>query len=143
MKDIGSNLVINALRMANINITDSLVGDLFLKDYVVDSGENESGKWEKWASGKLVQTKVVAVTQTETSAFVDYTWTLPIPFVRDIDNVYSGSFECIQQGVDYRYGKLLIRYSNSVTQKIFRGKDEDSYLFNDYKFRLKAEGTWK
>ena len=131
------------MRMASINIKDGLVGDLFLKDYVVDFGENENGSWEKWHSGKLVQTKVVVVARTATSTFLDYTWTLPIPIHDDTKVIYTGTFECIQQGVDYRYGKLLKRFSGSATQQTFRGKDEDSNLFNDYKFRLKAEGRWK
>lgn len=53
--------------------SDTLVGSILyrlgiIKDYVIESGSNSNGNYEKWASGKLVQwgddTKTVGPTDT-------------------------------------------------------------------------------
>lgn len=64
--------------MANINITDGLVGDLFLKDYPIESSSNSTMKWNKWKNGLAILTISKRIDLYDTA---DETVTLPFPFV--------------------------------------------------------------
>lgn len=60
-----------------------------VKDYVIETGSNSNGRWEKWHSGKLVQEGIQERPITYGSAFASGTMsyytidkvTYPIPFI--------------------------------------------------------------
>lgn len=112
-------------------------------DYVIESGSNSNGSWEKWASGKLVQRTVVRVAREAKSKSVDYTWTFPLVFASTEQPYYNGIFQPIEQGVAYRYGEISFLYHSNFNNLYARGKSEDGLQFDDYYFRLEAIGRWK
>ena len=138
--------------------SDTLVGSILyrlgiIKDYVIESGSNSNGNYEKWASGKLVQWGKKTVSGIMNAAwgsnsniyyFTGNGFTYPVPFVDAVEDINSTVSLNHFSGATPTMFIPTNTETKTKTADVYIGKSGDvSSSSTAVKLKYNAIGRWK